>query len=364
MNVFYVLSILLCFLPQIRSSRQLLFSVLIFRHGERQRYDPLRPKAKCFKHLINQGMRQQYISGRHFRNRYRSLHLLPETWDPSIVYFRSTSLERSLVSSLSFYSGLYSADLFHSDASQFHNIELPIDTTFTLDDKMMEVWVPHGPAIYTINKNNDTLLYSYKKSVCPAFKNYRKEGWMNDRAKDLAEEGMLGEEAQKHPYERLANKPDIIKLGTHNAFSQILDYFHLSLADNRKQARRIIKRIEHRDPAFRLYQNWRLANPDGKTLKLVVYGSHDTMLVSLINGLGIKLEKRVSVSSVITFDLYIDTITKKPSVEVRFNKELLQLPTCKGYECKLKDFIRAVERYGTFEDDEEYLDKCQNLQIN
>jgi len=308
-------------------------------------------------------MRQQYISGRYFRSRYIKLHLLPETWDPSTTYFRSTSLERSLSSTLSFYSGLYSPDLFRFDASQFHNIELPIETSFMLDEDMIELWVPHGPAIYTMNGSSDSLLYSYKKIVCPSIKNFRKENWMKDKAKDLAEQGLLGEEVRKHPYSHMASRPDLVKLGTHNVFLQVIDYFKLALAKSKKEARKIVKRIEYRDPAYKLFESWRSHNPDAGELQLVVYGSHDTMIVSLINGMGMKLDKRVSVSSVISFELFLDD-DNNPLVEVRFNRELLQLSTCKRAECSLDEFVKAVKKYGIFKSEEEYFEKCQYMTPN
>ena len=347
----FALLFLLIFCVENCTSR-LIFSVLIFRHGERQRYDPLQPEQKCYKHLINQGMRQQYISGRYFRSRYKKLEFLPN--NPSLVYFRSTFLERALVSTLAFYSGLYADDVFMKN-SLYPNLGLPIRTT--INKYSLEIQNVNVPAIYTLRSNEDRLLYSYKKLVCPVIEKYRSKNLTHDRTQDYIESGLLGEEALEHPFGHIKEGPKLIRLATHNLLLQIVNYMKLALADTDKKRDTINKLIEVRDHGYKLYQEWRKSNPEVDKLNLVVYGSHDSMIVSLLNGLGIQYDKRVSVSSVISFELFDDP---KPLLQVWFNGKLLNIPTCKKKGCTLNQFVKAITKYGTFKSDKEYLKNCIN----
>ena len=359
--------VLLTLILGVECAQELIFSIVLFRHGERERYNPLHPNMRCYKHLINQGMRQLYVSGRYFRNRYvKQQHFLPFILDPATIYFRSTYLSRALTSTLSFYSGLYQPDLFQSDATQFHGIKLPFRTNQKATEKTYsQDWVPHSPTIHTLFKDDDRLLYSYKKFVCPAMNSLKKSKWMSDRAKDLAEEGMLGDEAKTHPYAQVANTPQLVKLATHNVLIQFVNHLHLALVhkgfDVGRTESEILQELMYRDPAYKKYQRWRKSNPSSSKLKMVVYGSHDTMVVSAVNALGVKYDKRVGVASTISVELFIDEVTHKPMIEVQLNGKKLNIPTCRKGTCTLRQFEQAVDIYGTFDSEEEYRENCLHM---
>ena len=362
MHQYAILLVLVMLVSVSMGMKKLVFSALLFRHGERQRYDPNFPHVHCYKHLINEGMRQLYISGRYFRSRYvKHMELLPETYDPATIYFRSTYLSRAANSAMSFYTGLYSPEIFQPNPGQFDNVHLPIKES--RKKTYSEFWTPNPPAIHTLLKDDDRLMYSYKKAVCPSLKSLKKQKWMSDREKDIAE--AYGQ-ADMHAYDHVANTPDLIKLAAHNFLNQIVDYLRLALIQNDVNVggtkEEILEAILTRDPAYKTYYEWRLSNPEAENLKLLVFGSHDSMVVSMINALGFKLAKRVPVASTISFELYIDEKTKGAYVEVQLNRKRVKIPTCNGI-CSLAQFVCAVNTYGTFGSDNEYLSKCNNLDL-
>jgi hypothetical protein len=354
-------------------ARDLILSTLIFRHGERERYNPKQPAVKCLKHLINQGMRQQYINGRYHHWKYIDHRmLLPENYDMGSIYFRSTYLSRAMNSALSFYTGLYSGQVF--EPSRSPNVALPIFRHHTTT--RLGLWTPRPAPIHTLLKQDDRLMYSYKPAVCPALRALKKQQWNSDKAKDL-EESKTGrfdwQQTQPHVpqpkvYAQLANNRDLIKLASHNLLLQIVDYMRLALLKLNphlkvgKTQEELLREIRRRDPAYRAHEQWRLHNPMAEELRLLVFSSHDTMVVSLVNALGVRLDTRVGVASTISLELLLDDRTSKPYVEVQLNRKRLAVPGCEGL-CTLKQFISAVKEYGAFSSDQEYLAKCNDLKL-
>ncbi len=339
-------------------ARKLVFSTLVFRHGERQRYIPQSPNQKCWKHLINVGMRQQYINGLYYRSKFvRKTHLLPERFDPGTVYIRSTYLSRALTSAVSFYAGLYGPELFQPNLRQFARVKLPIEST--VKETYAEYWTPRGPPIHTISKNEDELMYSYKKFVCPTIGPLKNQIWMSDKQKDLEE--TQGVKATRPPYEVVANNPNLIRLAGHNILNQIMDYIKLALfrrgLDVGAGEGELLGRITKRDPAFRAYLRRQGNNPQARDLRLLVYSSHDSLVVSLVNALGVYLDARVPVASTIEISVYIDQETGMPYVEALLNQKKLHLPDCHGI-CTVSQFMKAVKENGVFDSRREYLYKC------
>ena len=368
-TLFFVLLLLTC----CECGRDLILSTLIFRHGERQRYDPKYPNVKCLKHLINQGMRQQYINGRYHRWKYvDNRETLPENFDPASIYFRSTYLSRAINSAISFYTGLYAPELFTYSKSP--DVALPIFRHHS--NTRAGLWTPRAPAIHTLLKQDDRLMYSYKPAVCPALRALKKQQWNSDKVKDL-EESRTGafdwKNTQPHVeqpkvYAQLANNRDLIKLASHNLLLQIVDYMRLAVirmgsrAKVGKSVEELVSDILRRDPAFVTHYKWRLQNPQAEDLRLLLFSSHDTMVVSLVNALGVYLDTRVGVASTISLDLLLDEDTSKAYVEVQLNRKRLNVPGCRGL-CTLSQFVAAVKQYGAFSSDREYRAKCDDLHL-
>jgi len=356
------------FVPYTLAVRELIFSVLIFRHGERERYDPLKPRARCYKHLISQGMRQLYISGRSYHDRYvKEYGLLPNKTDPSSVYFRGTYISRAMNSALCFYMGLYNHEIFHPDNSQFQNIRLPIKTTIPDHDLFKDKWIPRAIPIHTTFVNEDRLLYSYKKYMCPVMANFVKEEWMKDRAKDLAEEGMLGEEIRNHPYKHLIVNKEIVKLASHNFLTQVRNFLYLALVQNGFEVglreKEIHEELIKRDLAFEEFLQWKHYNKLGSNLKLAVFGSHDSMIISMVNALGVEKDTRVDLAATISFELFVDFRTEDVFVEVQLNRERLPIPGCNGM-CTFEQFLKAIDKYGRFETDDLYMQRCESSKFD
>lgn len=358
------------------ATKKILFSSLVFRHGERERYTPSSPTSDCHKHLLNIGMRQQFIAGSYFRQRYvNDLHLLPDALDLSTIYFRSTYLSRAINSAVSFFSGLYYPTMFSPNFQDLLDIDIPIHSTD--QETFSDLWTPTSAPVHMLRKKEDSLLFSYKSSVCPALKALKKQKWMTDKLKDL-EEGEedprifaardeIARSKIKRVYKEMADNPDIIRLATHNVLKQIIDYMHLALIKENinigKKLETIIDNIIRRDPAYISQHTWRLNNPKADDIKLLVYSSHDTMVVALVNALGIRMDLRVTVASFISFELYIDPKTKIPYVDVQLNKQCLYLPHCNNGMCTFKQFVEVARLYGMFKTDKLYSDKCRLKQF-
>lgn len=372
MNQYGILAIFLLIL-QCNCAKKLIFSTLVFRHGERERYNPKIPSTDCHKHLLNIGMRQQHISGRYFRSRYvEELDLLPENHDLANLYFRSTYLSRTINSAVSFFSGLYHTSIFSPLNPEALDVDIPIKSQEK--EEYSELWTPNVSPVHMLKKNEDSLLFSYKSAVCPSLKALKKQKWMTDKAKDLEEgdpvisEGKADFARSKvvRVYKELADNPDLVRLATHNILKQIINYMRLALIKQNinvgKREEEIIQDILRRDPSYQTRHKWRMENLNASDLRLLVYSSHDTMVVALVNALGIRMDTRVTVASTMSIELYIDPKTKSQYVDVQLNKESLKIPGCHGI-CTLKQFAKTAHLYGMFPSDKIYEKKCRSSEF-
>lgn len=98
---------------EIKGSSRLIFSHVIYRHGDRTPIDPypndpwgdLKYWPTGWGQLTNIGKRQHYELGQWLRKRY--INLVNQTYSKDEVYIRSTDVDRTLMSAMSNLAGFY-----------------------------------------------------------------------------------------------------------------------------------------------------------------------------------------------------------------------------------------------------------------
>ena len=308
------------------------------------------------------GMRQHYLNGVEFRNRYITTNpLLSSTYNADEIFVQSTDVNRTIMSAQSQLMGWFPNGPTLTTA-QVDNAVPPmslsaavteIQETMGLDAIMDDYQpVPIHMQLY----DEDTLLLAYDPSVCPGVnqltadyqataeyqnqtqyyaENWQEQveaafggqiefedaAWMGDTLwaeyfhgfplPEGVSEGMFDYLVQMMAYANayLFRNPTGMKLSTMNFFAAVYNYFDMMWQDQ--------------------------SNP----LKFYFYSSHDTNLAAYLTAMQVfdcLTQPNPPFASTIMFELWGNG--NNPYVIVKYNDTPLTLPGCGGQQCSLEDF--------------------------
>lgn len=308
------------------------------------------------------GMRQHYLNGVEFNNRYVNQNpLVDGTYNADEIYVQSTDVNRTIMSAQSQLMGWFPAGPALTQAQVAGAVPpmtlspqvLKIQQTMGLD-AILDDYQP--VPIHMVLYDQDTLLLAYDPSVCPGVNeitaeyqtspeyinqtNYYKENWQAEVEavfggsigfEDAAWMGDTLWAEQFHGFPKPAGVTDAMfdylvqmmaycnaylflnptgmQLSTMNFFSTVNGYFQMMWNDQ--------------------------SNP----LKFNFYSAHDTNLAAYLTAMGAfdcLTQPNPPFASTIMFELWANG--NNPYVLVKYNDVELVLPGCGGVECSLEQF--------------------------
>ena len=188
LSCFCVLSIIT------QASSKLEMVVEVFRHGAREpTSSPPYDDEKWVEYegeLTSAGLRQQYLLGKEMRKKYiEKLHFIPNSFNHSQIYVRSTDSNRTIMSVTSHLLGLYplgAGDKFPDEYPLKLAIP-PYKADFEIEDLGYDVLPGRYQPIpvHIVERSKDTLLASY--DACPLYENIKSAQKKTDLYKSFEE---------------------------------------------------------------------------------------------------------------------------------------------------------------------------------
>ncbi|XP_031636521.1 uncharacterized protein LOC116349294 [Contarinia nasturtii] len=326
-----------------KTENELIFSQIIFRHGDRNiqftyKNDPYKDKVNWpegFAQLTNLGKQRAFELGQYFRRRYEQL-LGDGSYHPDKVYTLSSAFDRTINSASLVLSGL-----FPPQDNQIWNKNL--------------LWQPIP--VYSIPTAQDNFLI-FSKGVCPRYENVLKEYQQTAEIKEILDQHQeLLQYLETHAGQPIRNLEQVKNLwGTLNVehmmnktlpewtqklfipggdFNYLNDYWYKILSNTAE-----LKKLR---PGFLLKEILeRFQNKTRSTLTpdllLYMYSGHETTLVTMLNSLGLFEGQIPPYSSCLLFELYkssddyyVQLFYRKSNEE---NPVPLNFPNC-GTKCSL-----------------------------
>lgn len=414
MKVYFLIPLQLLF---VLGYGKLLMTVWVLRHGAREPIvaynEPLEKYGIPFQGygtLNNIGMRQHYLLGRIFKELYKDeFDISAET-----VVVRSTTIDRTFMSGMSFISGLTS----EAGEKELGQIKVPnvpfrtskkalrlFNTTYNKLSQTMKY------AVYRSMRKEDFISYSKTPGLCPgnliALNKFHKSDVFNGVTKAIRQSlssllkrfytDPLGDAYKKietlryaifynHIPSKLMTEQERIDLdksftrimiskgltatartGCHNLYRQMLKLFDLALArdqvaesDFNELAPEFHRELATRDPAYRARYQFLRANPGIVSgLKAFVFQNHDDLLLMMLSTLSTmnKLDMNIPFASAITFELHKEL--GNYYVKILFNGKPINMELCDSTRCPLEDFVRTIRSKGMYKNDSTFNKKCK-----
>ncbi|XP_025425537.1 prostatic acid phosphatase-like isoform X2 [Sipha flava] len=341
--------------PLARQYGKLVFSSLLYRHGDRaitdQSYpnDPYLNKSYWpmgYGQLTNQGKERHYEFGQWIRNRYSDF--LPVEYSNNDIYIRSTSVDRALMSAASNLAGLYPPNKVQQwnnnvgnlwQPIPIHSIPRDIDTSLSFGNncpRFVEEFnsLKDLPYIQKFNENHQELY------------NYIREHTGLNLTNEIVDTSTLY---------------DILLVETQ--FNYTLPNWTSTIFPQKlKEVAEFSFLMPTSTPLLKklscgVLLNEIVENMNGKrngtlnpNVKLWVYSAHDTNVAGLLNSLNIYDKKLPPYTAAVFLELrkienpndtYVVTVSYRNSST--HDPYLLHVPGCDSVACDLDQFISVVK---------------------
>jgi hypothetical protein len=337
-----ILSLLLCCanLNVAHAADKLIFALDLIRHGDRtpafnmpkstykwpQGMGELTPKGMEQEFNLGQSMRQRYITG---------YHLLPEHYDSSTLYVRSSDFNRTLMSAESFLFGLYppgtgSTTLpgefqpipIHTLPKEIDNLLIP-NFNQAKYDEVMAAYVFTQPDWQALTvklqpqfahweqvtgmpvKNLQDVLYVADWLFISKIYNVPAPAGLNEQdQKDIMEAGAWAFQAEM-------KIPQIVTLTGARLLATISHYLHTGQEQTTK-------------------------------LKYVLLSGHDSSIMSVLSAMQAPVSTWPPYASDVNFLLF-ETPDKKYYVKISYNNQPVKIPACGGAICSLEQLDKLAD---------------------
>lgn len=309
---------------------KLVFAIDLIRHGDRTPLQEIPKSPYVWKEglgaLTEKGKNQELQLGKALRRKYVTrYHLLPAHYTKEIIYVRSTDTNRTVESAYSFLLGLYPLKV--------RAINIPINTVIKKRDYLLVV----KPSRTILS-----LLYFYfcnrkawqEKTVNlqDKLKNWRKlTGLSLDNFNQLAH---LADNLRIRQIHHVSLPKGISGNDTREIISlgkwAMVNYFKL---------KQISYPMGHE--FISVTKNYFEQVMSKKTrLKYVLFSSHDSSIMSVMNTLGTPLENPPRYAAHLNFALFKNN--KNYYIKISYNDKPIAIPACGGNVCSLSQFYRLA----------------------
>ena len=315
---------------------KLIFAIDIVRHGDRLPLIdlPLAPfplsQGQTFASglLTPKGTEQLHKLGQRARADYLKNQLLPEHYDPSRIYARSTDIERTRLSGRSFLNGLYPKQgpkipldviaLQEDSLLLVRPSKNPVDL-FRKSQKEAEIQKrildPHRPQLETWSKLTGLKLDSIDSFI--QFSDHisiRKTHGIEMPKGISAEESDLIIQLGDELFLQKMSIPETIASSSKELFRTIQNY--------------LSQKVKHNSP-----------------LSYVFYAAHDSTLMSALSAFKISVDRSPEVASLLSISLWsrrslLGNDDKEDYfVKVSLNRQDFFIPVCQSIECPLEKLL-------------------------
>ena len=337
------------------------------RHGARSplKKDPFFPYDNwpLYGELTPAGERQLYLLGRLRRSQYiEEKDLLPNIYDPSLIYARSSDIRRTMMSLQSYLLGLYPTGL-----SKLNNNQIDKSKDFLLpklaleiDPKVIEGLKdnpnPHSIPVHHFEIVNSTKDHMLLFSDCP-ISEATNEKYMKDKYNEIFDKYMsiwksLTEQYKNITMEELKKGMDALNLCdfllcadsdnvrpshvTDKVLEQCAKLKGEIQADRVAYDEKCIK-ASTKPFAIEIIDWMQKAIKKETEVRYVVYGAHDVTLSRLLVGLK-KMDSKIKWDSVPPFAANIlFELDENEKVKVLFNEELIHNSDYKDFKMKFEE---------------------------
>ncbi|XP_016079822.1 PREDICTED: prostatic acid phosphatase [Miniopterus natalensis] len=343
-----VLLLLALWLHQGVAAKELKFSTLVFRHGDRSPIgtfpnDPIKESSwpQGFGQLTQLGMEQQYELGEYIRKRYGKF--LNESYKQQQVYIRSTDIDRTLMSAMTNLAALFPPEGISIWNPKLPWQPIPVHTVPLLEDKLLYLPFRHCPRFQELQ--SETLkseefqkrLHPYKDFI---EKLQKLTGYLN---KDIygiwnnIYDPLLCEGAHNFTLPSWATEDTMATL------KELSELALLSLYGIHKQKEK--SRLQGGVLVGEILSHMKKATQPWNHRKLVMYSAHDTTVSGLQMALDVYNGLLPPYASCHLMELYLEK--GEYFVEMSYRNETgrepypLTLPGC-THSCPLTKFAELV----------------------
>lgn len=310
------------------ADEKLVFAVDLIRHGDRTPIKEIPKSPAQWKNglgeLTEVGVQQEKKLGEELRVKYiTQSHLLPETYDPSSLFVRSTDFERTIKSANSLLLGLY-----------------PLDKRAGVNQVI---------PIYVVTKKEDkTLLAKPDTHFFTVIKNYfsARHVW-NEKTIKLQDKLKYWSETTGLP---LNNFHELDVLGD-NLYIRKINHLPLPAGISSNDADQIISlsrsamidELKQKNETYPMGHEFlktvvnylELVQQHKTSLKYVLFSAHDSSIMSVMNTLQSPLGDIPRYASHLNFSLMENA--NQYYVKVSFNNKPVYIPACGGSICTLSE---------------------------
>lgn len=323
-RIFFFL-ILILISVHVFAKERLIFAMDLIRHGDRTPIHEI-PKAlhawqDGLGELTAIGIKQETQLGQELRKKYvNQYHLLPITYHPATVFVRSTDKRRAIMSAESLLLGLYPV------SKRGSSLEIPVYIVPNKEDKLLvarsswnifDMLYQHfkeSKLWHEKTKNLQPKLKYWSEKTGMALNNFKQverlgnnlfirqihhvplpPGITNTDAKEIISLGEYG------TINRFKFKSITYPMG-HQFINTMIDYFKMVIADQ-------------------------------TTLKYVLFSAHDSTIMSVMNTLGVPVEKIPPYASHLNFALFKEG--QNYLIKINYNDSVVNIPTCKVNVCTI-----------------------------
>lgn len=362
MNLFVTITLIFlgCFLL-CAADKELVFSSVLFRHGDRTPTKALDKNAYAWKNGLGEltplGMRQEYELGSYLRKRYvNEYKLIPKEFDVNLIYVRSSDVNRTLMSAESLLYGLYPLGtgplLENGEAALLNRYQpIPIHTVDKTEDKLLQTNKIYEKLIKKLRHK-----YVYKTEVWKQKEETLKpffEMWSEVSGLKIDKLKESKAFASDMFIRSLYNIPLPKEIETKEQREIILPLASWIHAQQNKP--QIIGYLESRDFLSQLLKTINDSLTDISKYKLYLYSAHDTNILAVMSALGVPLDENPHYASYMAFEVY--KTEEKYYIKIIYNNEDVKLPIDR------KDDFYEVERFIKYYNKID-ADMSKNLQLS
>lgn len=332
-----LLIILFFFTSALTAEPKLIFAIDMIRHGDRTPLHQLPaisyPGPKKLGQLTAKGMEQHFNLGKKLRQIYiEQARLLPENFDHSTIYIRSTDFDRTIMSAQALLTGLYPIG---TGPMENGYQPIPIHTHPQESDPLIKN--------DTHSAEFDALLAKYvlpsmawqskiQQTKAQWAKWSKATGWKIENLRDIMRLGNILYVYRQHevPLPPTLSPQEIDTIIGISEWGMPAMYRPKEIGNYLGSGQ--LKIIHH-------YLE-KCTDPKSE-LKYVLLSAHDSSLLALMSALGAPLDEIPSYASHFSLRVYENRQLQK-NIAVYFNDKLISLPDCNGTSCEFEGFKRFV----------------------
>ncbi len=329
------------------ASENPIFSVIIFRHGDRTPLEPLAANAynwgEDYGALTPLGMQEEFKLGELLRKKYiEEYKLLPEAYDSNALYVRSVPMDRTLMSAECVLYGLYPSgtgpELNGKPALPYKFQPIPVYTVEKERDTLLS-----GQSVYKakIKKLQDKYVYNSKEWLAKEneLKQYFKL-WSSASGEKITSLKKAKSFASNIFIRSLHNVPipkDVDTKEQKEILIPLASWMHAQ--EFKPQRVGVITSSDYLENFITVFDNFKNKK---STIKCYLYSAHDTNILAIMSALGVPLDENPHYSSYLAFNVY--EIEGDYYLKVVYNDKTVKLSIdVENDLCKMSEFKKYID---------------------